>query len=76
MSNRNLVVTTACQHCQQDQLLEVNQGDYDRYMAGEVMVQTAFPYLAPAERELFISGICPTCWEKMVAAWEIDDDYS
>ena len=32
-----------------------------QYDAG-ALVQDAFPYLSADEREMLISGICPTCW--------------
>lgn len=28
-------------------------------------VQDIFPYLDEHEREMFISKICPTCWERL-----------
>lgn len=30
-------------------------------------VQVAFPYLTAAEREMFISKTCGTCWDEMFA---------
>lgn len=66
---RNLVVTTTCSSCQAPQLLEVNKEDYEGFINGKTFVQVAFPYLTPAERELFISGTCDACWKAMVSAW-------
>ena len=28
-------------------------------------IQNVFPELSPADRERFILGTCPTCWDKM-----------
>jgi hypothetical protein len=44
--------------------------DYLDWQNG-VLAQVAFPYLSANEREALISGICPTCWEKMFGG---DDD--
>ena len=43
----------------------VKAKDVDRYINEGVLVQNAFPYLTPTERECIISGICPTCQDKI-----------
>lgn len=53
-----------CPSCGQTQVVSVEQEDYDKYQNG-MYVQNAFPYLSAEQRELFITGICPECWEKM-----------
>ena len=44
--------------------VEVNESDYWDWDDG-VNAQIAFPYLSANEREMLISGICPTCWARM-----------
>lgn len=45
--------------------------DLRRWKSG-VLVQKAFPYLKPAERELLISGFCDSCFESMFGDEEED----
>lgn len=49
-----------CPFCGKDHSVSVNVADYIRWTNGE-LVQNAFPYLSPTEREQIISAICPTC---------------
>ena len=58
----NFFVT--CPFCGEEHLISVNTEDYWAWEDGE-LVQNAFPYLSADEREMLISGICPTCWDKM-----------
>lgn len=37
---------------------------YTRWVFGE-LIQRALPELSANDRELLISGICPTCWDEM-----------
>lgn len=57
-------VVTYCPFCGKAHEIEVNEIDYLDWQDGE-LVQNAFPYLSADEREMLISGICPTCWDKM-----------
>jgi hypothetical protein len=47
----------------------VNEADYWDWQDG-ALAQDAFPYLSADDRELLISGICPTCWEKSFGGME------
>jgi len=62
---RNMTVITVCPFCSSSRSVDVNSDDYIRWMDG-VNAQDAFPYLDANEREAIISGICPTCWDKMI----------
>lgn len=53
-----------CPSCGLTQVVKVEQEDYDKYQNG-MHVQNAFPYLNAEQRELFITGICPECWNRM-----------
>lgn len=50
-----------CPHCGKIQVLEVNENQYNDWLAGK-NIQIAFPDLSPDDREILISGICPECW--------------
>ena len=60
----NITVITVCPMCGTETKITVSASDYLDYLNGK-LVQDAFPYLSADERESFISGICPTCWDKM-----------
>lgn len=65
-------VVTYCPFCGKAHEIEVNEIDYLDWQDGE-HAQNAFPYLSADEREMLISGICPTCWDKMFgdgSQWE------
>lgn len=57
-------VVTRCPFCGRCNEVEVNEDDYFDWQDG-MLIQDAFPYLSANEREMLISGICPTCWDKM-----------
>ena len=57
-------VVIYCPFCGKGHEVEVNEIDYLDWKDGE-HAQNAFPYLDANEREMFISGICPDCWNGM-----------
>lgn len=65
-----LIVTKICRTCGQVIDIEVNKIDYDRYKAGLIKVQDAFPYLTADEREMLMTGICGDCYDAMFADYE------
>lgn len=60
------VITRTCPICGKAANVTVRAADYKAWQAG-VLAQDIFPYLSPDEREMLISGICPTCWGDMTA---------
>lgn len=58
---KEVCVVTACPFCGRANGVEVNEKDYLDWQDG-ALAQDAFPYLNANEREMLISGICPTCW--------------
>lgn len=58
-----------CPLCKRNSVVDLDEAGLSKYRAG-ALVQDAFPNLKPAERELLITGFCPTCWEKMVGTYE------
>lgn len=51
--------------CNEDVLIRVFPKDLNDYMGGKGYIQTLFPYLTPAEREMFNTAICGTCWARL-----------
>ena len=73
-----MITITTCPFCGKETAITFLSEDYTAWQNGE-LAQNAFPYLSAEEREMLISGICPTCWEKTFgvdeAEEEIDEDY-
>lgn len=59
-----LKITMICPFCHTPQEVQVTEEGFRRFQGG-ANVQDAFPLLTPGQRELFVSGICPTCWDSM-----------
>lgn len=57
-------IQRTCPKCGKLQVIEVEDSQYHRWMAGE-NIQIAFSNLTPDQREILMSGICPECWEKI-----------
>lgn len=57
-------VTCTCRKCKKKTVLTVDLGDHMLYVSGALLIQDAFPYLTPAERELFITEVCGDCWSE------------
>ena len=54
-----------CSQCNKTISMKVNAQDYfDWNMSGK-LIQSAFPYLSIAERELLISGMCGACFDNL-----------
>ena len=70
---KEVTVVTACPFCGHANEVEVNEIDYLDWQDG-MLVQNAFPYLSANEREMLISGICPTCLEKMFPPEEDEEE--
>lgn len=65
----NCSVITVCPFCGKANEVFVNEMDYLDWCDGK-LAQHAFPYLSADEREMLISGICPTCWDDMFGGGE------
>lgn len=61
---KEVCVVTRCPICGHGNFVDVNEADYDDWSDG-MLASVAFPYLTPSEREMLISGICPTCWAQL-----------
>lgn len=64
VNRREMNYINTCPFCGKENIVEVNCEDFILYAEGEALVQDAFPYLSPNEREVIISGICGDCWDK------------
>lgn len=51
-----------CQSCGMEYNIIAKEQDVFDWLSGEKYIQDALEYLSSAERELFISQTCNTCW--------------
>lgn len=70
---RDYPVMTHCPCCGDNNAIFVNIEDYFNWYTGRVLTQVAFPYLDDDEREMLISGMCPSCWSRMFEEEEEDE---
>ena len=64
MSVMTSVVAVPCRSCQQVTDLQVDLEGFVKWQQGE-LIQNALPELDADQRELLISGTCPTCWDEL-----------
>jgi len=66
LNDRKMVVVyTACRQCKSEYKFLVKESQVNRYKKGVEGIQDIFPTLNADERELLISGICRTCFDKL-----------
>jgi len=68
-----LIVSATCRICKNDHQLKVNEEDFIRFQNGE-HIQNVMPYLSADERELFITGLCGKCFDKIFADAFADEE--
>ena len=73
MINETVAIETRCPFCGKTATVEVPMNGFIAWQGGAT-VQSAFPNLDANAREQLISGICPTCWDKMFSISEDEDD--
>ena len=66
-------IITRCPFCGHAHEVEVNEMDYWDWEDG-MCAQDAFPYLSADEREMLITGICPTCWERTFGGFDDEEE--
>lgn len=77
VKERGYELVVHCRMCGKEHILMVNDEDYFVFdMPNRPHIQEIFPYLKPEERELLISGICPTCWRKLFPEPEDFEDFT
>lgn len=57
-------VSRKCIFCKQEKTVLVEEKDLKKYTGGKI--QECFQYLDANERELLISGICGSCYDKLI----------
>lgn len=68
-------VSFTCSICRKTVTVTVEAEDLERWKRRETYIQDIFPYLSAGERELFLSGICPKCYDNLFpASFSAEDD--
>lgn len=73
---QNIKITCTC-CCQPVEIPGVDANMLTAIQAGRAMgmsIQEIVPELSPDYREMFISGICPTCWDNMFAPPSMEEE--
>ena len=61
-------VDFVCRICHKNVTVTVEAKDLERWKRRKTNIQDIFPYLSARERELFLSGICPDCYDDLFLA--------
>lgn len=72
INRKEVTIVTHCPFCRKVNEVSTNEMDWLAWECG-ANAQDAFPYLSSAEREMVMSGICPTCWEQMIGEEEEEE---
>ena len=63
-----ITIKTPCTVCHKNVEIEMTEQEYknfQKWQNGEIRhIQDAIPTVSAENREMFISGICPTCWKE------------
>lgn len=66
MSNEKINVNVPCSFCGSEYVIEMTMAQFNELQSPHRRyIQDIIPELAPKMRELFISGMCPKCWDKL-----------
>ena len=74
MSNEKISVTVPCSFCDSEYVIEMTMTQFIELQSPHRRhIQDIIPELAPEMRELFISGMCPKCWDKLFSFEDEDE---
>ena len=66
MENEKINVTVPCSFCNAKYAIKMTAAQFNELQSPHRRhIQDIIPELAPEMRELFISGMCPKCWDKL-----------
>jgi hypothetical protein len=66
-----------CKSCGVEYNILAREQDIFDWVSGAKYIQDALDYLSQAEREMFISGICGSCWKTLYGEeYDREDDLS
>lgn len=59
-----------CKNCGKLVTVPVTEEQVNEWTKSGEYIQNYFPQLSAAEREMFLSGICDECWNKLMPEGE------
>lgn len=65
-----MTVSIKCKECGKEYKFDITEEQYNKYISGEGLIQDIFPEISSELREMFISRICPDCWNKIFKEYE------
>lgn len=65
MATNMVQLKAVCPMCGKEEVFTVSREQYEEYQAGHKHVQDIFPELPAAKREMLITGMCESCWDKL-----------
>lgn len=63
--NGNYILSLICVVCKRPKEITVSGHEMFKLQTSNLSLQAILPNHTPGEREMFISGICDTCWEEI-----------
>lgn len=54
-----------CKRCNREVEVPITEKQLESWIKSGDYIQTYFPHLSAAEREMFVSGICNDCWNEL-----------
>lgn len=69
-----IAVHIECPECHRNTSVTVEQDDFKKWDQVRHSPAEFFPYLTPEQCELFITGLCPDCWNKLFPDDGEDDE--
>lgn len=65
IASDKIVKSVQCRYCISEFEILVNEINFKKWENGEGYIQDLLKENSTAERELFISGTCDNCWQRM-----------
>ena len=65
-----MTVSIKCNECGKEYKFDITKEQYNKYTSREGLIQDIFPEISSELREMFISRICPDCWNKIFGKHE------
>jgi len=60
-------VSITCPRCKEEHVFKITEQQLAELKKGEKFIQDILPDFPPADREMFLSGYCPKCWDEILA---------
>lgn len=58
-------ISVCCPKCKHYHSVYVERNDYWSWIRRKGSIQTIFSYLTAPEREIILTGTCPSCWNEI-----------